>query len=78
VVLLAEVGVLARTYDLLCVREAGGLSKVSFGYIWWYSALIVLTLYSVKTGLAATCIYGLMNALSPAIWVGSRLGDAVI
>ena len=40
--------------------------------------LTVLTLYSVKTGLAATHIYGLMDALSPAIWVGSRLGRGVI
>ena len=49
-----------------------------YGHVGQTDPLTVLTLYSVKTGLAATRIYGLMDALSPAIWVGSRLGRGVI
>jgi hypothetical protein len=37
-----------------------------------------LTVYSVKTGLADNHIYGLTDALFPAIWVGSRLDRGAI
>jgi hypothetical protein len=40
--------------------------------------LAVLILYSVATGLATTRSYGLIDALSPVIRVGFRLGCGVI